>query len=399
MTHHKYKPNILINMKINRRPVSHVLTTACAALTCGIASILTTSCSSDSTTSDKTPVINLAANHDTETSAPLKVADFNYTQLSSDSTAAFFSKAKILDVVGDTVVLFEDNFQTSRLVMFNLNDGKYLGEINHMGQGPGEYRRIFSAFIDRKNQSVIVPDFDRPVVNRYSLTDGSLISTTEREPIMMQIEPTGSAETCINVAVPGPEGLNIRQYDGNFAPTDSIDLPGFSGGNFSILWANAGEQGIFMVADTLYAVAPSTLQPIAVLSRGEYTITPETDQEIMMRIMSSGESELEILKPYMLVRDIQMTGGKLLATTMHNGVKNSDIYDLSDGRLIYRNRYEELQKPSSLTVQSPDNRTIITDQLFGKDGVWYGIVSEENTDASSDATPGSTNCAIVSFKL
>lgn len=386
-------------MKINRLPACPTLTAACAALTCGIASVLATSCSTDGAASYETPVINLAANRNTETSTPLKVADLNYTQLSSDSTAAFFSKAKILDIVGDTAVLLEDNFQTSRLLMFNLNDGKYLGEINHMGQGPGEYRRIFSAFVDRKNKSVVVPDFDRPVVNRYSLTDGSLISTTEREPIMMQIEPTGSAETCINVAVPGSDGLTIRQYNGNFAPTDSIDLPGFNGGNFSTLWANAGDQGILMVADTLYAVAPSSLQPVAVLSRGEYTITPETDQEIMMRIMSSGESELEILKPYMLVRDIQMTGGKLLATTMHNGVKNSDIYDLSDGRLIYRNRYEELQKPSSVTVQSPDNHTIIADQLFGKDGVWYGIVSEENTEASADAAPGSTNCAIVSFKL
>lgn len=389
----------MAGMKINRHPISHILTIVCTALTCGVASLLTTSCATGDAATVQPPLIDLAANRDAETSVPIKVADLNYTQLSSDSSASFFSKAKILDVAGDTVVLFEDNFLTSRLVMFSLNDGSYLGEINHMGQGPGEYRRIFSAFVDRKNQSVIVPDFDRPTVNIYSLTDGSLISTTEREPITMSTEPTGSTETCINIAVPDPDGLTIHQYYGDFTPADSIMLPGFNGGNFSTLWSNAGKQGILMIADTLYAVVPSSLQPVAVLSRGEYTITPETDQEIMMHIMSSGEGELEILKPYMLVRDIQMTGGKLLATTMQNGVKNSDIYDLSDGKMIYRNTYEELPKQSCLTIQSPDNRTIIADQLFGKDGVWYGIVSEENTDTSADTTPGSTNCAIVSFML
>lgn len=339
---------------------------------------------------DQTPVVDLNANASAETSPAIKVADFSCAQLASDTTAAFFKKATILDVVGDTVVILENDFEESRLILFSLSDGRYLGQVSHRGQGPGEYNLIAGAFVDANDGTVLLPNLNTPAVYKYALANDSLVATIEREAVMTQSFPVGGTSTCINVAIQKPDGLTIAQYDAAYQRVDSVMIPGFCGSNFS-LFGNAGVKGIIMDADTLYTLAPGALQPVAILSRGDHALTYEAEGELMMKVME-GADDKELLKPYMLVRDVQFTDGKMLVTSMFDGVKHSDLYNLADGSLVYRSTYDQLSKPSCITVETADGKTVEVESLFAKDGKWYGLLGEDAEGADVNA-----NSSIISF--
>lgn len=356
------------------------------------------SCGHNNVATNDVPTFDLDANASAVASQPLKVKDLTLARLNGDSAKAYFKNAAILDVVGDTAILIEKDPNMSRLIIYDIKDGNYIGEINHRGQGPGEYRMILGAFVKGSEGTVLLPNFDNADVYEYSLSTDSLVATIERDMVMSMIEPIGGVNSAINVAAPSPEGLTILQYDANYALVDSIDLKGFQGGNFNTLWANAGTNGVFMIADTLYTLLPGELHPAAILKRGDRAITPEKDEELTMKMMSGGD-ELELLKPYVLVRDVQFTDGKMLLTTMHDGNKYSDLYDMADGSLLYRSKYDTLSMPNSITIESPDGKPINVQSMFAKDGKWYGIVSEESLIEMGDADNDDMNCAIVSFSI
>lgn len=340
------------------------------------------------------PNINLREDVGAGSSEALVVNNLIRTQLAGDTSEAFFMNASIVDVVGDTVVLLENTPNASRLIMFDLRSGNYLGQVNHRGQGPGEYRLILGAFVDENDGTVLIPNVDNASVYRYSLADDSLLSTIEREPVMTMMPPIGGVESCINVAVPSPEGLTIRQYNSGYERIDSISIPGFMGGNFNTVWDNAGQQGVFMIADTLYTLVPGELQKLAILSRGDKALTPEEDQKITMDVIMSGADEIELLKPFILLRNAQYTDGKMLLTTMNDGVKHSDLYDMTDGSMLYRSTYDRLSKPNCIIVNDGSGNPIEVERLFAKDGKWYGILSDDANAASVDA-----NNVIISFEL
>ena len=182
---------------------------------------------SDNNGAGSVPDINLLENASAASSDALSVSKFTKTQLSGDSADAFFKDASILDVAGDTVVLLENTPAMSRLIMFDLKTGNYIGQVNHRGQGAGEYRLILGAFVNDNDGTVLLPLFDKPTVYKYSLADDSLLSTIEREPVMTMMPPIGGVNTCINVAVPSPEGLTIRQYNSGYERIDSVSIAGF----------------------------------------------------------------------------------------------------------------------------------------------------------------------------
>lgn len=369
-------------------------------LTLGVVAVMTfTACTSSETGQNNQPAtLDLNKNVTAEASAPIAVSDLSYVQLSNDTADAFFKNATILDVAGDTVILLENNPMASRLIMYSLTDGSYLGQISHQGQGPGEYTRILGAFVDGSNGTVLLPDFNTPAVNVYALATDSLVDVISREFVPSVITPTGGVESCINVARPTPDGLDIIQYDRTYAIADSISVPGFRGGNFSTLWLNAGTEGVFMIGDTIYTLTPGDLNPIAIAPRGDMAITPENEGDIMMKLYS-GANDIEVLKPYILIRDIQLSDGKMLITTMHDAQKHSDLYDLTDGNLLYRNTYSTLDKPSVVVVDGDGHKALQIERLFAKNGRWYGIVSEDTAGEISGTSAGDTNCAIVTFGL
>lgn len=358
-----------------------------------LTALLAASCGSHEANVPTGPVVlEMSKNTGAQSSTPISVKDVTSIRLSGDNPEAFFKNASILDVAGDTVIMLENNPVASRLVMFSITDGRYLGQINHQGQGPGEYTRIIGAFVDAGNQTIMLPDFHSPAVNVYSLAADTLVSVIEREFVPSVVDPIGSLATCINVACPNPEGLDIVQYGSGYALIDSVSVPGFRGGNFSTVWTTAGKDGVMMMGDTIYTLVPGELRPLAIADRGSLTITPKTDEELMMKILGSGESEIEVLKPYILIRNIMIDGEKMLLTSMHNARKTSDLYDLTTGSLIYRNSYETLSIPSSIVIEA-GGKTIGVERLFAKDGVWYGLVSDDS------ATDDNTNSTLVSFRL
>lgn len=369
-----------------------------SAIALAALALFASSCGSSNTTTGSVPTLALDSDIAAQPSAPLAVKDLTFTQLAADSAAAFFKNATIIDVMGDTAILLEKDPEMSRLIIYNIKKGDYLGEVNHRGQGPGEYRVILGAFVNDKDATVLLPNFDNPSVYKYSLTTDSLIATIDRQMVMSMIEPVGGVNTAINFASPSPQGLRILQYDAGFNLVDSIDVDGFSGGNFNTLWSNAGTNGVFMIADTLYTIMPGSLQPTAILQRGEYALSSEQDRDLTMKVMS-GANELELLAPYLLVRDIQFTDGKMLLTTMHSCAKRTDLYDLATGSLLYRSVYDHLSIPSSMEIQTPDGKTICVQSLFAKKGTWYGIVDEENLPGTATPIPGTLPGGIVSFRL
>ncbi len=153
-----------------------------------------------------------------------------------------------------------------------------------------------------------------------------------------------------------------------------------------------------MIADTIYTLTPGTLNPLAITPRGDKAVTPEAEGELMMKLYDGG-NEIELLKPYILIRDIQHTGDKMLITTMNDATKHSDLYDLRSGDLLYRNSYSELAKPSVVIVEGNGHKALPVERLFAKNGVWYGIVSEETAAEISGTPAADTNCALVTFRL
>lgn len=339
------------------------------------------------------PDINLTKNISIGSSNAMDVNNLLSTQLSGSSDEEFFQNASIIDVVGDTIILLENTPTSSRLIMFNLQDGKYLGQVNHRGQGPGEYRRIIGAFVNDSNATVLIPNFDTPSVYEYSLANDSLLSIFEREQVMTMMPPVGGVESCINIALPSPDGLSILQYNSQYQRIDSISLLGVECGNFITVWDNAGNNAVFMNADTLFTLAPGELRKLAILSRGDKALTPQKDEEITMAIMS-GEDEIELLKPYILVRNVQYTLGKILITTMTNGEKHSDLYNLSDGKMLYHTSYDELSIPSMIIVKDKTGKSQKVERLFAKNGRWYGFLNEDDNTSSDDR-----NDTIISFEI
>lgn len=340
------------------------------------------------------PNINLTETVNVSGSDALTVSNLSMTQLAGNTDDAFFKNVSIIDVLGDTVILLENTPSMSRLIMFDLHKGNYLGEVNHRGQGPGEYRVILGAFVNDTDVSVLIPNFDSPSVYKYSLANDSLLSTIEREQFMTMLLPIGGVESGINMAFISPDNLTIRQYDSGYERIDSITLPGFRVGNFNTLWDNAGNNGVFMMEDTLYTLFPGRLQQLAILSRGDYALTPEKDEEITMKVIMNNEDEIELLKPFIIVRNVQYTDGKMLLTTMTNGVKHSDLYDLANGAMLYRSAYDQLPKPNCIVIKDDSGKPIEIERLFAKGGKWYGILSEDGSNLSEDS-----NDVIVSFEI
>lgn len=334
---------------------------------------------------------------DMPASGPLKANRLTITQLDSENPDALFSKGTITDIVGDTIVILDGMPFATRLVMYNVNTGEYLGQINHIGHGPGEYRIITAAFIDGQNQSVIIPDYDKPIANVFSLKNDSLIAVLDRPDISSLLDPIGNITDGINISMYRNDTLSIIKCNGSYAAIDTLMIPDFKGNNFSKCWLGSGGKGYIINADTLYRIDPSIITPIAVINCGEYTLTANKIQEVMDKIFNTDISEPEILSPFILIRDIVVSDDMLLLTTMHANEKNSDLYDLKTGQLLYRNKYSDLSILNHIAIATDENDEIEVENLYEKDGMWYGIARDSNK--SAEAISYDSNYRIVTFSL
>lgn len=355
-----------------------------------VAAAILASCSASNTVADPESVATIDLTAPSHYSGePLDAENLTAVVLDSENQDAFFTRASLSDVIGDTILVHE-NGRDSRVVEFSASTGKYLGQINHRGQGPEEYRIMLSAIADPAAGTLLVPLIDRPAVLSYTLATDSFAGEKSYLPAMRPSPALGGVSSCINIPDMRPEGFIFMQYDSNFTPVDSIVMKGFIPGNVSTYMGTADNKGIIMVADTLYNIMPGRLEQAVILSRGNKGITFEQEGEIMRKAIQEGADETELMKPYIIVRDIQTTGNHIAVTTMHDGAKTTAIYRLSDGAIIYSNTYPELSKKSCITV-NVDGKPVAVENIFARNGRWYGLADE-----SAD---GSTNNTLVSFTL
>lgn len=350
-----------------------------------------TSCGHPSASGHADPIhrIDLTASTPDGSDTLLAATGVNAVKLDSSAPEAFFSRADIIDVVGDTA-LFLENGQESRVIEFSVSTGKYLGQINHRGQGPEEYRIMLSAIADPASGTLLIPLIDRPAALAYTLATDSFAGEKSYTPSMRPAPALGGVSSCINIPDMGPAGFILRQYDAGFAPVDSIVMEGFIPGNVSTYMGTADGNGVIMIADTLYNILPGHLEQSAIISRGDKGITFDQEGEIMRQAIEGGADEVELMRPYIIVRDIQTTGNHIAVTTMHDRAKTTAIYRLSDGALLCYKTYPELSKKSSINL-TIGGKPVTIDNLFARNGHWYGIA-----DGESD---GSTNSTLVSFDI
>lgn len=355
--------------------------------------------------SDESPLItnyNLAEDIGFENQENLKPTELKITQLDETNPESFFKNARILDVVGDTILLLEDDFIPTRIIMFDTQNGTYLGQIKHQGEGPGEYRFIHAAFVDALQQSVIIPDIDRPYMYNYSLKNDSLLNIYDRPDVSLRLQPIGNINTGISIGESLETGLKILQFDSEFEKTDSIFIEGFQGSLLTTIWSQSGLNGILLASDTLFVIERGQLNPEAFLNMGNHKLTEKDARETMAKMTMSADSDdnlFKLLSNYIIIRDLQFTKNHILITYIFDEKKQSDLYETHTGKILNRFECEIFNEPNKLILELEDGNTLTVGRLFTKDDVWYGIADEGETARIMNTDPANSQVMIVSFKI
>lgn len=307
------------------------------------------------------------------------------------------SNSRILDVAGDTIFMLNNDFIPTRILMFSLSTGKYFGEINHQGEGQGEYRFIFGAFVDSMKQTVLIPDIDRPFVYEYSLPCDSLINTYGRPELTLRLQPIGNIETGINFGEPKEDGLNIIQCDSKFEILDSLLMKRMQVIPFTTIWAQSGTNGIIFDRDTLSVIGREHLTPVVSVNLGKYKLNEEKARETMEGLIYSDEPDaiyLKRLNEYIIITEFQFTDDNILVTYNYGDNNYSDLYDIHSGEIL--NRFEgekDFNAPGRIVLENEGVGSVIIEKLFTKDNIWYGV---SHTPGISDST---NKINIVKFRI
>lgn len=343
---------------------------------------------------DDVPVYDLSAAIKSPRLQKLKIEDIKFTTLDTVANALFGYQAKIIDVIGDTLILRDSrDLAEDRLLLFTLSDGKLIGEINHKGQGPGEYRWLDNVYVDRGTKEVVLNSPDR-VAYRYTLSD-SLVSTYHHNIPTVKRLTKGSLANGINFYEEDDKGFIIRQVNKDFVLTDSIMVDGYPLGYLSGDLINFGDEGAITMVDTLYLLKPGRLEKTAIFSRGGKTITPEIEKELSN--MSDYEKRMEKQREYISLSEGIIPEGDVVMINYYSGeAQYLDFYRRNDGKLLthipvlWSNGHEK----AGMEVKYEDSIFYVRPQ-FARDGRWYAIIPDSEL-AESD---GDGNGAIISFTL
>ena len=356
------------------------------------------SCSQKADDSNTTlKCLDLEKNLSFKNSKNLNPEDLKIIQLERCDSDLDLNKPRILDISGDTIFLLDNDFIPTKILMFSLQDGKYLGEINHQGEGQGEYRFIFGAFVNSKKQTVLIPDIDRPVAYEYSLNSDSLVNTYDRPELNLRLRPIGNVNSGINFGEPKEEGLNILQCNSKFEVLDSLFLKGVQIFPFINLWTQSGTDGIIFDSDTLYIVGKERLMPVVTLHLGKYKLKEKEAGEIYQGMIYSDEPDSEYLKRlnnYIIIKDFQFTQDKILVTSIYGDSNYSDLYNIDTGEIL--NRFEsekDFNSSGKIVIANQEGAFLTVEKLFTKDNIWYGI---SNTKGISEAT---NEISIIKFRM
>ena len=79
-------------------------------------------------------------------------------------------------VVNDPYIFVLDSEIAHSLYAFDM-EGRFIRKFGNIGQGPGEYNRIFDFTIDRNNKIVFILDCNYGKINKYNIENGKFIQS------------------------------------------------------------------------------------------------------------------------------------------------------------------------------------------------------------------------------
>lgn len=347
--------------------------------------------------SHEVPVVDLAANVDLPEVAEAVYGDVEYVPLDTATAALMSDRAEVAAVIGDTIVIHDMQMMgdDSRLLLFSLFDGRFIREIKHCGQGPGEYSWIEAVFPDRGCREIVIKGANY-AVSRYTLSD-SLVMTKKVDVLKNRQFPAGSIAHGINVAEPYDGDLRIHQFDGDFNVVDTLVVPDYDPMYISMRICTSDGVAMFNVVDTLYALSPGRMEPVAILSCGNKSMTPELEKEVYLNMKDPQQSN-DARARYIQFGNFWKDGDNLLLIYYYNNHTYIDLYSLADGSLLNRRVFSYEDEDPGWIIPWRDNRFHINLPLMA-DGRFYAIVGDsEAVDADGNQNPDG-NVGIVSFRI
>lgn len=339
---------------------------------------------------------DLAGASRTEQFNNLKIKDFKYVALDTVSKALLGESAMIQGIAGDTVIISDD---LERVLLFTLSDGKLIREINHKGQGPGEYSWLDHIYVDRPAKEMVL-NTPYNFAHRYTFSD-SLVYTYNYDISSTMRLSTGSLSKGINMYEQRESGFVIHQLDKNFQQTDSIVIDGYKLGYRSGSFSNLGDEGIITIVDTLYTIKPGKLEKLAILDRNGKTITPEIEEELNQMIRSDFEGMMKKQNEYInLLGWFASDNDKMEVIYQSEGTSFFDFFRMNDGKLLAHIQLtDNCEDKKGLPVEY-EGSTLYLNPIFCQDGIWYAVIPENATiEAEKDADNVICNAAIASFRL
>ena len=360
-----------------------------------LSAALLTACNSNN---DNKSVVSfdLARASQTEQFNNLKIKDFKYVALDTVSKALLGERAMIESIAGDTVII-SDNLE--KVLLFTLSDGKMIGEINHKGQGPGEYSWLDHIYVDRQAREVVL-NTPNNFAHRYTFSD-SLVNTYHYDtPSTMRLS-IGSLSKGINMYEQRESGFVIHQLDKNFQQTDSIVIDGYKLGYRSGSFSNLGDEGVITIVDTLYTIKPGKLEKLAILDRDGKTITPEIEEELNQMMQVDFEGAMKKQNEYInLLGWFASDNDKMEVTYQLGETTFFDFFRMNDGKLLAHLQLSDTRADKKGLPVEYEGSTLYLNPIFCQDGIWYAVIPENATiEAEKDADNVICNAAIASFRL
>lgn len=354
--------------------------------------VLLTLCACSSHQEDKDfPVLDVIGTTVNPVENRLEVSDVDFVALDTADQALLTARAKIVDVTPDKYIVMDD---MSRLVIFDRNSGRMLSQINHVGQGPGEYRWIMNAFVDADKEEIVLTTADGSAM-RYTFTDSLLQTYSYKNRAAGGRLAIGSIENGFIYLADTDSGSVIDRYDINFNPAGSIFLPGQRFGYSNGIYNQAGEYSAMSLGDTVYVFTPEGYEKFAYMKTDGRLIDAEREKEIN-NISRSGDFEKAMtLRDSYLGADIMMIGdGVIQMYQSLDGRSFMVFYDLETGQPLRKEEISSTQEDVPGLPVEWEGNTFHVSSLREKDGVWHALVAEEELPGGSEANSG-----IVSFRL
>lgn len=344
------------------------------------------------------PVIDLAGSVDRPAFMDIDIADVEYTPLDTATAALLGEHANVMAVMGDTAIIHEMGVMgdNSRLMLFSISDGRFIREIKHCGQGPGEYSWIETVFPDREKQQIVIKGANESA-SRYTLSD-SFVEAYPRYEVRNSKFAAGSLAGGINITEVVDGNLLIHQLDSRMVPANTLVAEGFDPAYISMEIITSGDETLINVVDTLYTILPGRFEPVAVLARGDKSLTPAVEKEVYLGQKDYQLSQ-EARKKYIQYVWFLSDGPHIMLMSIYGGRYFIDFFDRGNGAHLGRSIFSYEDPEPGLAIDWNGTTFHITNRFNVTDGRFYALVRDDETvDADGNPAPDG-NLGIVSFRL